>query len=62
MEKKFNKVKYNQQYNKEHYKQFKTELKAKEKEELDKLLKENNLSKVEFIRKAKELLEKGKLK
>ena len=61
MEEKFNKIKYNQQYNKEHYKQFKTELKAEEKEELDRLLKENNLTKVEFIKKAKELLERGKL-
>ena len=62
MQEKFNKIKYNQQYNKEHYKQFKTELKAEEKEELDYILKQKGMSKVEFIRKAKELLEKGKLK
>lgn len=58
---KFNKIEYTKEYNKQHYKQFKTELKAGEKEELDKLLKENNLSKVEFIRKAKEKLERGRL-
>lgn len=62
MNDKFNQKKYIREYNKKHYKQFKTELKTEEKEELDRILKEKGISKVEFIRKAKELLQKGKLK
>ena len=39
--------------------QFNTDLGYEEKQELDKLLKENGLSKVDFIRISKKLLKKG---
>lgn len=52
MEKKFNQKEYNKEFNKKHYRQFKTELPIAEKEEIDNFLKEINMSKVEFIRKA----------
>lgn len=39
-------------YNKEHYKAFKVDLKIQELEELEFLLKEDKLSKAEFLRKA----------
>ncbi len=55
-EKKFNQKEYNKEFNKKHYRQFKTELPIAEKEEIDNFLKEINMSKVEFIRKAYVLL------
>ena len=47
---KFNQSKYIQEYNKEHYKTFKVDLKIKEFEELEKILKKVKLTKAEFLR------------
>ena len=47
---KFNQSKYIQEYNKEHYKTFKVDLKIKEFEELEKILKKAKLTKAEFLR------------
>ena len=47
---KFNQLKYIQEYNKEHYKTFKVDLKIKEFEELEKILKKAKLTKAEFLR------------
>lgn len=46
----FNKREYDNNYDKEHYSQFKAKLKKEEKKELDEFLKKNNLTKPEFIR------------
>ena len=48
----FNQQKYIQQYNKEHYKTFKVDLKISEWNELDKILKKKKISKADFLRKA----------
>ena len=48
--KEFNQSKYIQEYNKEHYKAFKVDLKIKEFEELEKILKKAKLTKAEFLR------------
>ena len=50
MEKSFDKKKYDNEYSKEHYKQFKVKLKNEEKEELDKLLDQENITKAQFLR------------
>ena len=60
MQEKFNQINYINEYNKKHYSQFKTNLKKKDIEELNQLLKSRNMSKAQFVLKAKELLEKGK--
>lgn len=49
---KFNQSKYIQEYNKEHYKTFKVDLKIKEFEELEKILKKAQLTKAQFLRNA----------
>lgn len=60
MEKKpYNKIEYNQEYNKNHYKAFKAELKREDSKKLELLLKSNGFNKAEFLRKATVLLEKG---
>lgn len=46
----FNKREYDNNYEKEHYSQFKAKLNKEEKQELDKFLEKNNLTKPEFIR------------
>lgn len=56
--KEFNQIKYIQQYNKEHYKTFKVNLKIKEYDELDKILKKKNLTKADFLKKAIEEIKK----
>ena len=38
------------EYNKKHYKQFKVDLKIEEKENLEKMLKEDNITKASFLR------------
>lgn len=48
----FNQSKYNQKYNKEHYKAFKVDLKKEELEQLEKLLKEKGITKAQFLRDA----------
>ena len=48
--KEFNQSKYIQEYNKEHYKTFKVDLKTKEFEELEMILKKAKLTKAEFLR------------
>lgn len=50
MEKNFDQKEYIKEYNKTNYKQFKAELPKEKKEQIDIFLKENNLSKAEFIR------------
>lgn len=52
MRKEFNQNKYIQEYNKEHYKTFKVDLKKEELEELNKLLLKCNLTKAQFLRNA----------
>lgn len=49
---KFNQQRYIQNYNKEHYKTFKVDLKKDEIEELEDLLKKKKLSKAQFLRNA----------
>ena len=49
---KFNQFKYTQEYNKEHYKPFKVDLKKEELEQLEKLLKKKGLTKAQFLRDA----------
>lgn len=49
---KFNQQRYIQNYNKEHYKTFKVDLKKDEIEELEDLLKKEKLSKAQFLRNA----------
>lgn len=48
----YNQKEYTQQYNKEHYKTFKVDLKKEELEELNKLLLKRNLTKAQFLRNA----------
>ena len=55
---KFNQSKYIQEYRKENKKQFNVDLNKEEAEELDRLLKEKGMTKVEFVRKAIEELKK----
>lgn len=59
MEKKFNQKEYISQYNKEHYKQLKVDLKKEDMEELNELLKEKKLNKRQFVLKSKDLLKRG---
>lgn len=49
---KFNKKKYDIEYNKKHYSQFKVDLKHEEKEELEMLLVKHKLTKAQFLRNA----------
>lgn len=49
---KFNQQKYIQEYNKEHYKTFKVDLKVEEWEELELLLKNKGITKAQFLRDA----------
>nr|DAX16864.1 MAG TPA: NikA, BACTERIAL CONJUGATION, RELAXASE, DNA [Caudoviricetes sp.] len=49
---KFNQKEYINEYNKQHYSIFKVSLKKEEKEELNKLLKQNNLTNADFLRNA----------
>lgn len=57
---KFNQMEYIKEYNKEHYKTFKVDLKKDEWEEIDSLLKEKGITKAQFIRDAIERLKKQK--
>ena len=57
---KFNQQKYIQNYNKEHYKEFRAYLKQEEMIELQKLLKKMNLSKSDFLRNAIQKLKEPK--
>lgn len=52
MEKKFNQVKYIDNFRKQNKAQFNVDLNIEEKKELDALLKELNLSKTQFLRNA----------
>lgn len=62
MEKKFDQAKYIDEYNKEHYVDFRIRLKKEEGKELNELLAKYNLSKSEFVRKSIHLLKKGEFK
>lgn len=55
---KFNQKQYIIDYNKEHYKAFKVDLKVEELEELEKLLKEKHKTKAQFLREAIQQLKK----
>lgn len=46
----FNQQKYIQEYNKKNYSRFSVDLPKKDKEELDKMLKEDGMSKATFLR------------
>lgn len=59
---KFNQTKYIMEYRKQHKAQFNVDLNKSEKEELDILLKEKNLTKADFIRLAIEALKNNSLK
>ena len=59
---KFNQTKYVMDYRKQHKARFNVDLNKSEKEELDILLKDNNLTKAEFIRLAIKALKENKLK
>lgn len=56
---KFDQKKYLQKYNKEHYSRFLVDLKTEELEELNKLLKEKQITKADFLRNAIKDLKKG---
>lgn len=58
----YNKKEYDRNYLKNNYKIFKVELKKEEWEKADKLLKDHNITKVELVRIALKMLEKGKIK
>lgn len=58
-EKKFDKKKYDIEYKKIHKKKFAVDLNTIEYEELCNLLKEKNISKVDFVRKSFEELKKS---
>lgn len=62
MEKKFDQAKYVDEYNKEHYVDFRIRLKKEEGKELNELLAKYNLSKSEFVRKSIHLLKRGEFK
>jgi len=55
----FNQKKYIQEYNKEHYKTFKVDLKKEELEELNQILKEKKKTKAQFLREAIENIKNG---
>lgn len=52
----FNKREYDNNYEKEHYSQFKAKLNKEEKKEIDEFLEKNNLTKPEFIRRSFKLM------
>lgn len=58
----FDSNKYKQEYGKEKYARFLVDLPKKEKEEFDRILKENHLSKAEFLRQAIKDFKKKKTK
>ena len=60
MSDKFDQKKYIQEYNKQHYKAFKVDLKVEELESLEELLKQHNLTKAQFLRDAIDKLKKTK--
>lgn len=62
MNKEFNQQEYIKEYNKNNYKKISIYLKNDEFEELNKLLKENSLSKNELFRIAFNMLKNGKIK
>lgn len=55
---KFNQQKYKQEYNKEHYKTFKVDLKVEEWLELESILKSKGITKAQFLRNAIKALKK----
>lgn len=59
MEKKFDQARYIDEYNKEHYVDFRIRLKKEDDKELKELLAKYNLSKPDFVRKSIHLLKKG---
>jgi len=60
--KQFNQQKYIQEYNKEHYKTFKVDLKVEEMQELETMLTSLHLSKAQFLRNAIKSLKKSQKK
>ena len=49
---KFNKLEYDKNYKKQHKRRFEVDLNIDEMNELNKLLKDNNITKADFLRKA----------
>lgn len=56
----FNKREYDNNYDKEHYSQFKAKLKIEEKESLDNLLENENMTKTDFLKQSIYEFKKGK--
>lgn len=56
---KFNQSKYIQEYNKEHYKTFKVDLKVEEWDEINELLNKKGMTKAQFLREAIKQLKKS---
>lgn len=56
---KFDETKYKQEYNKEHYKEFRAYLKLEEMQELESLLKKLNKTKAQFLRESIDKLKKS---
>lgn len=56
---KFNQSKYIQEYNKEHYKTFKVDLKVEEWNEINELLNKKGMTKAQFLREAIKQLKKS---
>ena len=56
-----NKRRYNLEYRKRNYKNFTVGLTIEEAEEAEKILSENNITKIEFVRLALNLLKNGKI-
>ena len=55
----FNQKQYIIDYNKEHYKAFKVDLKVEELEELEKILQEKGITKAQFLREAIDKIKKS---
>lgn len=53
----YNKIEYNNRYNKENYARFNTVIKKNEMEKINNILKKENISKAEFLRIATKLYE-----
>ena len=58
----FNQVRYINQYAREHYSRFHVDLLKDDKEELDKMLKEDGITKADFLRNAIEEYKKKRIK
>lgn len=60
--KKYNKIEYNAEYNRTHYKTFKANLKPDDYEEIEEILKKENWSKADYLRESIKWYNKDKNK